>query len=66
MIGFVAHAESTEVTVDGQEIEDARWFTREEIAEQAGTGELVLPGGISISHALVEWWYGAALPGSWS
>lgn len=65
MIGFVAHASSTEVRVDGDEIEDAHWFTREEILAEVSTGELVLPGGISISQALIEWWYGAPLPGSW-
>jgi NAD+ diphosphatase len=33
--------------------------------EQAESGKLVLPGGISISRSLVEAWYGAPLPGSW-
>ena len=28
MLGFIARAETTEVEVDGEEIEDARWFTR--------------------------------------
>lgn len=65
MVGFVAHAESTEVSVDGEEIEDARWFTRAEMKEQAGAGTLVLPGGVSISRSLVEHWYGAPLPGQW-
>jgi NAD+ diphosphatase len=65
MMGFVAHAETVEVTVDGEEIEDARWFTRAEMKEEAEAGTLVLPGGISISRSLVEWWYGEPLPGSW-
>jgi NAD+ diphosphatase len=65
MIGFLAHADSTEVTVDGEEIEDARWFTRAQIDEEVEAGSLILPGGLSISHALVEWWYGGTLPGSW-
>ena len=56
---------STEIHVDGAELSDARWFTREEMKEQAESGELVLPGGISISRSLVEAWYGAPLPGSW-
>ena len=66
MVGFIARADSTEVQVDGNEIEDARWFTRDEILTKAQSGELRLPGGASISHALVEWWYGAPLPGSWA
>jgi len=65
MVGFVAQAESTEVSVDGEEIEDARWFTRAQMKEEAEAGTLVLPGGISISRALVEHWYGGPLPGQW-
>jgi NAD+ diphosphatase len=65
MVGFFAHADSTVIDVDGDEIEDARWFTREEIASLAGEGTVVLPGGFSISRALVEAWYGAPLPGTW-
>jgi NAD+ diphosphatase len=65
MIGFVGRAETTEITVDGDELEDARWFTRAEMKEQAEAGTLVLPGGVSISRSLVEHWYGGALPGQW-
>lgn len=65
MVGFFARAVSTEISVDGDEIEAARWFTREEMRAEAEAGTLVLPGGISISRSLVEAWYGAPLPGSW-
>jgi len=65
MVGFFARATTTEINVDGAEIEDARWFSREEMKEQAESGTLVLPGGISISRSLVEAWYGAPLPGQW-
>jgi NAD+ diphosphatase len=65
MVGFFARAVSTDIVVDGVEIEDARWFTREELRSGAEAGRLVLPGGISISRSLVEAWYGASLPGSW-
>ncbi len=65
MIGFVARAETTEIVVDADEIEDARWFTREEMREQAESGALGLPSGVSISRSLVEHWYGGPLPGSW-
>lgn len=65
MVGFVAHAESSAINVDGEEIEDARWFTRTELSHKAQTGELVLPGGISISRSLIEHWYGEQLPGQW-
>ena len=65
MIGFVGWAETTEIEVDGEEIEDARWFTRAEMKAEAEAGTLLLPGGISISRSLVEHWYGDTLPGHW-
>jgi NAD+ diphosphatase len=65
MVGFVARAESTEVSVDGLEIEEARWFTRAQMKAEAEAGTLLLPGGISISRSLVEHWYGGPLPGQW-
>jgi NAD+ diphosphatase len=65
MVGFFARATSTDIHVDGAELSDARWFTREQMKTEAEAGTLVLPGGISISRSLVEAWYGAPLPGSW-
>ncbi len=65
MLGFVARAESTAIEVDREELEDARWFTRAEMREQAEAGSLVLPGGVSISRSLIEHWYGGPLPGQW-
>jgi NAD+ diphosphatase len=65
MVGFFARARTTEISVDGAEIADARWFTREEMRAEAEAGTLLLPGGISISRSLVETWYGGPLPGHW-
>lgn len=65
MVGFFARAVTTEIDVDGDEIEAARWFTREQMREEAEAGTLVLPGGISISRSLIEAWYGGPLPGQW-
>ena len=65
MVGFFARATTTEINVDGSEIEDAQWFSRVELKEQAEAGTLLLPGGISISRSLVEAWYGGPLPGQW-
>ena len=60
-----ARAVETAIDVDGSEIEDARWFTREEMRAEAEAGTLVLPGGVSISRSLVESWYGGAAAGRW-
>jgi NAD+ diphosphatase len=65
MVGFFARATTTEIDVDGAEISDARWFTREEMRAEAEAGRLLLPSGISISRSLVETWYGGSLPGQW-
>ncbi len=65
MVGFFARAVTTEIEVDGDEIEAARWFSRNDMRAEAEAGTLVLPGGISISRSLIEAWYGGPLPGSW-
>jgi NAD+ diphosphatase len=65
MLGFVGRALSEEIVVDHDEIDDARWFTRADMKAGAEAGELVLPGGVSISRSLVEHWYGGPLPGQW-
>ncbi len=65
MVGFIARADSTEINVDHDELEDARWFTRRQMREEAEAGTLALPSGVSISRSLVEHWYGGPLPGSW-
>ncbi len=65
MLGFVGRALTTDIQIDEHEIEEARWFTRAQMKEQAESGALVLPGGVSISRSLVEHWYGGPLPGQW-
>jgi len=55
MLGFTAHAVTTEVHLRDQELEDARWFTR---ADLASNGTL-LPPRQSISYRLIEHWFDA-------
>jgi NAD+ diphosphatase len=55
MLGFTAHALNTEVRLRDQELEDARWFTR---ADLASNGTL-LPPRQSISFRLIEHWFDA-------
>ncbi|GEL94590.1 NAD(+) diphosphatase [Cellulomonas composti] len=62
MVGFRAHALTTDVTVDGTEVTQARWFTRAELADAVGAGEIVPPGSTSIARALIEEWFGGPLP----
>jgi NAD+ diphosphatase len=62
MLGFIAHAADTTISVDGVEITKARWFTRDEVCREVESGALVVPSTISISGALLQSWYGAPLP----
>ncbi|WP_432544765.1 NAD(+) diphosphatase [Kineococcus sp. SYSU DK002] len=62
MVGFVARAVTTDIRVDGDEIALARWFTREELAEELRTGGVLPPPGVSIARRLIEAWYGGPLP----
>jgi NAD+ diphosphatase len=66
MIGFFARANGRqELRVDGEEIMTARWYTREELTAATESGEVRLPGAVSIARQLIERWYGGALPGDW-
>ncbi|TDC29118.1 NAD(+) diphosphatase [Kribbella albertanoniae] len=65
MLGFYAKATGTDIEVDGDEISDARWFTREDLRALVEAGTMALPGNISISRRLIEGWYGEELTGSW-
>ena len=61
MLGFRARAVTTAITVDGEELASARWWTREELALDVATGELLLPPPVSIARRLVEDWFGGPL-----
>lgn len=58
MIGFTARALTTELTLQASEIEDARWFDREEFAREVAAGSLRISRRISIARRLIEHWYG--------
>lgn len=52
----------TEITVDGEEITEARFFTREELLAEVQAGQVRLPMRSSIARALIEDWFGGPLP----
>jgi NAD+ diphosphatase len=64
MLGFHATAVDDHIDVDGTEIAEARWFTREELGAAVDSGDVLLPGSISISRRLIELWYGKPIPDS--
>ncbi len=58
MIGCFADALSEEIAVDGQELDDARWFTKAEAADMlAGRAKGVFaPPPVAIAHHLLKAW----------
>ena len=55
MLGFRAVARTHEITLRDGELEDARWFTRADVA----AGHPALPPAGSISARLIDGWYNA-------
>ena len=60
MLGFTAFASADSLPRADEELEDARWFTREDLA----SGNPALPPPQSVSYRLIEDWYdsGATVP----
>jgi NAD+ diphosphatase len=59
MIGCHAFADNTDLVIDTTELEEAHWFTREEIdAAMAGdeNGRLLMPPSVAIAYQLLKWW----------
>ncbi len=65
MLGFRAAAETTDIQVDADEIAEANWYSRDDVAAAIADGTLRLPPPVSIAHRIIETWYGRELPGSW-
>lgn len=61
MIGCHAMAEDTALTLDETELEEARWFTRDEVAYalevgRDGDGAFAPPPPAAIANSLLRWW----------
>ncbi|MCB2088641.1 MAG: NADH pyrophosphatase, partial [Sphingomonadaceae bacterium] len=61
MIGCHAIAENDGLTIDTTELEDARWFTRDEVADalanpHAEHTAFAPPPPAAIAHHLMQWW----------
>ena len=61
MLGCIAEGLSGEITVDPEELEDARWFSRAELVDAlAGrSGLLTVPQPLAIAHHLIRAWLAA-------
>ena len=59
MLGYRAWAPGAdELTLQDEEIAEARWFTREELGAALEAEEIELPGAASMGRALIDDWYG--------
>jgi len=58
MIGFHAEGLSDEITIDPEELKDARWFSRDQIRNPGDHG-FQLPRADSIARRLIEDWMAA-------
>jgi len=56
MLGFHARATTTEVAIDDDELEDARWFSRDDIRNSPEDETFRLPRGDSIARRLILDW----------
>ena len=59
MIGCIGYADSLELAIDKTEIDDARWFARDEVARAMAGDEsagFLPPMPQAIAHHLLRWW----------
>ncbi len=61
MLGFTARALGTDLRLQAEEIEAARWFTRDELVAAIVDGSVAVSGRISISRRIIEHWFGGPL-----
>jgi NAD+ diphosphatase len=61
MVGFTATAKDTTVQLDEDEIVEAFWVTREDLAREVAAGRIGISPRLSIARRLIEHWYGGEL-----
>lgn len=58
MISFSAVATNPDAAkADGEEIEEIRWLTRDQMREAIAGQSLTLPPGMSVARKMIEFWY---------
>ena len=57
MLGFRALAVSEAIQRGDDELEDARWFSRDDLAAGYRDGSLRIPNQVSIAYRLIEEWF---------
>lgn len=57
MLAFRAEAEDEQVRLGDKELEEARWFSAEDLKREVEVGAVRLPSRISIAYHLLEDWF---------
>jgi len=57
MLGFTADALSESIALNDGELQDARWFSREELVQGLADRTLRIPRQVSIAYRLIESWF---------
>lgn len=61
MVGFTARTHGGAMALQADEIESARWFSREELAAAVASGEVAISARLSIARRIIEHWYGGPI-----
>lgn len=61
MIGCTSRTDDPALKIDETELDDARWFSREELEDARSAGEhgndqIIFPRPFAIAHTLIAWW----------
>ena len=64
MLGFTARADGDAIVRHDQELADARWFSRADIADGLHAATLRVPRRVSIAYRLLEDWFDDGEPGT--
>lgn len=56
MVGFTATAKSRHIAMRDHELEDARWFTPQQIVDGLADGSFLTPTALSVSYRLLADW----------
>jgi NAD+ diphosphatase len=61
MVGFTGRAVDTTLHLDTQEIVEAMWVSRLELAEMVASGHFDISPSVSIARRMIEHWYGGPI-----
>jgi NAD+ diphosphatase len=61
MVGFTSRAVDPTIHLDGEEIVEAVWVTREELRDMVLTGRFGIAPTVSIARRIIEHWYGGSI-----